>query len=64
MARRRRSGWGKAKKEEIANREIVEGIIDFLEIEQWRKYPVGLLPVRDPEDGSSWAGPWPWTPSC
>jgi branched-chain amino acid transport system ATP-binding protein len=45
------SGWlagsvwlGKAKREEMANREIVEGIIDFLEIEQWRKYPVGLLP--------------------
>lgn len=48
---RMKSGWlagsfwvGRAKKEEIANREIVEGIIDFLEIEQWRKYPVGLLP--------------------
>ncbi len=45
------SGWlagalwlGKAKKEEIENREVVELIIDFLEIEQWRKYPVGLLP--------------------
>jgi branched-chain amino acid transport system ATP-binding protein len=36
--------WGKAKKEEMTNREVVEGIIDFLEIEQWRKYPVGLLP--------------------
>lgn len=36
--------WGKAKKEEVANREIVEEIIDFLEIEQWRKSPVGLLP--------------------
>ena len=36
--------WGKAKREEMENREIVEGIIDFLEIEQWRKYPVGLLP--------------------
>jgi len=36
--------WGRAKKEEMENREIVEGIIDFLEIEQWRKYPVGLLP--------------------
>jgi len=35
---------GKAKHEEIENREIVEDIIDFLEIEQWRKYPVGLLP--------------------
>jgi len=48
---RMKSGWlagsfwlGKAKNEEIANREIVESIIDFLEIEQWRKYPVGLLP--------------------
>ena len=36
--------WGKAKKEEVENRGIVEDIIDFLEIEQWRKYPVGLLP--------------------
>lgn len=48
---RMKSGWlagsfwvGKAKKEELENREIVEAIIDFLEIEQWRKYPVGLLP--------------------
>ncbi len=36
--------FGKAKREEIENRGIVEDIIDFLEIEQWRKYPVGLLP--------------------
>ncbi|MDJ0924828.1 MAG: ABC transporter ATP-binding protein [Acidimicrobiia bacterium] len=35
---------GKAKREEMANREKVEEIIDLLEIEQWRKYPVGLLP--------------------
>ncbi len=48
---RMKSGWlagalwiGKAKKEEMVNREMVERIIDFLEIEQWRKYPVGLLP--------------------
>jgi branched-chain amino acid transport system ATP-binding protein len=39
------SVWlGKAKREEIGNRAVVESIIDFLEIEQWRKYPVGLLP--------------------
>jgi branched-chain amino acid transport system ATP-binding protein len=36
--------WGKAKREEIANREFVESIIDLLEIEAWRSYPVGLLP--------------------
>jgi branched-chain amino acid transport system ATP-binding protein len=36
--------WGKAKKEEMENRRKVEDIIDFLEIEQWRKYPVALLP--------------------
>ncbi len=48
---RMETGWlagslwfGKAKSEEIENRAIVEDIIDFLEIEQWRKYPVGLLP--------------------
>ena len=35
---------GPAKTEELANRAKVEEIIDFLEIEQWRKYPVGLLP--------------------
>jgi branched-chain amino acid transport system ATP-binding protein len=27
----------------MAHRAKVEDIIDFLEIEQWRKYPVGLL---------------------
>jgi branched-chain amino acid transport system ATP-binding protein len=36
--------WGKAKKAEVENRFKVEDIIDFLEIEQWRKYPVGMLP--------------------
>jgi branched-chain amino acid transport system ATP-binding protein len=48
---RMKRGWlagavwiGPAKKEEMENREKVEDIIDFLEIEQWRKYPVGLLP--------------------
>ena len=36
--------FGKAKQEELANRAVVEDIIDLLEIESWRKYPVGLLP--------------------
>lgn len=36
--------FGKAKKEELENRRKVEDIIDFLEIEQWRKHPVALLP--------------------
>lgn len=36
--------YGKAKREEMANREKVEEIIDLLEIEAWRSYPVGLLP--------------------
>jgi len=36
--------FGAAKKEEMANRRRVEDIIDFLEIEQWRKHPVALLP--------------------
>ena len=48
---RMEAGWlagsfwiGKAKQEELENRGIVEDIVDFLEIEQWRKHPVGLLP--------------------
>jgi branched-chain amino acid transport system ATP-binding protein len=36
--------WGPSQKEEIQNREVVENIIDFLEIQQIRKTPVGKLP--------------------
>lgn len=35
---------GPALKEEIAHREHVERIVDFLEIQAWRKTPVGRLP--------------------
>jgi len=35
--------WGTAKKEELAHRQKVEEIIDFLEIEHIRKTPVGRL---------------------
>lgn len=35
---------GSAEREENANREFVERIIDFLEIQAWRKTPVGRLP--------------------
>jgi len=36
--------WGKAEREEVANREKAEEIIDFLEIQSIRKTPVGRLP--------------------
>jgi branched-chain amino acid transport system ATP-binding protein len=36
--------WGPALREEIAHREYVERIIDFLEIQHVRKVPVGQLP--------------------
>jgi branched-chain amino acid transport system ATP-binding protein len=36
--------WGPTQKEEIRNREKVERIIDFLEIQSVRKTPVGRLP--------------------
>lgn len=38
--------WGPlgAKREEIEHRRRVEDIIDFLEIEEWRRHPVALLP--------------------
>jgi branched-chain amino acid transport system ATP-binding protein len=35
---------GKAKRIELENRRIVEDLIDFLEIEAFRKFPVGMLP--------------------
>jgi branched-chain amino acid transport system ATP-binding protein len=35
---------GRARREELSNRAAVEEIIDFLELEQWRRMPVGLLP--------------------
>lgn len=35
--------WGPAEREEIAHREFVENIIDFLEIQAYRKTPVGRL---------------------
>ncbi|MFN9806816.1 MAG: ABC transporter ATP-binding protein [Betaproteobacteria bacterium] len=35
---------GPAEKEELAHREFVEKIIDFLEIQPYRKTPVGRLP--------------------
>jgi branched-chain amino acid transport system ATP-binding protein len=36
--------FGRARRQEIENRAKVEDIVDFLELEQWRKHPVGLLP--------------------
>ncbi|MFV0358208.1 ABC transporter ATP-binding protein [Tropicimonas sp.] len=36
--------WGKAEREEVRNREQVEKIIDFLEIQAIRRTPVGRLP--------------------
>jgi len=36
--------WGPALREELAHREAVERIIDFLEIQAIRKTPVGRLP--------------------
>ena len=35
---------GPARREEFEHRRKVEDIIDFLEIERWRKHPVALLP--------------------
>lgn len=37
-------GFSAAEREEIAQREVVERIIDFLEIQPYRKTPVGKMP--------------------
>jgi branched-chain amino acid transport system ATP-binding protein len=36
--------WGRAQREEVRHREVVEHIIDFLEMEGIRRTPVGALP--------------------
>ncbi|MEO1677552.1 MAG: ABC transporter ATP-binding protein [Pseudomonadota bacterium] len=36
--------WGRAEREEVENRQKVEEVIDFLEIQNIRKTPVGRLP--------------------
>ncbi len=48
---RMQRGWwngmfyvGPTRRDEMAARAVVEDIVDFLEIEEWRKYPVALLP--------------------
>ncbi|MGB9372524.1 MAG: ABC transporter ATP-binding protein [Jiangellales bacterium] len=35
---------GKAKRAEVATRSVVEELVDFLEIEAYRAFPVGMLP--------------------
>ncbi len=38
-------GWlGRARRSELADRAAVEEIVDFLELESYRRFPVGLLP--------------------
>ena len=36
--------FGRSHREEVQNRRVVEEIIDFLELERWRKSVVGMLP--------------------
>ena len=36
--------WGPARRQELEHRAFVERIIDFLEIQPWRKTPVGKMP--------------------
>ncbi|HZC99851.1 MAG TPA: ABC transporter ATP-binding protein [Actinomycetes bacterium] len=35
---------GRARREEVRHRRVIEDIVDFLEIEPYRKLPVGVLP--------------------
>ena len=44
---------GKAEREEVENREAVEKVIDFLEIQAIRKTPVGRLPYGLNTNGGS-----------
>jgi branched-chain amino acid transport system ATP-binding protein len=54
---------GYARAEELRHREYVEQIIDFLEIQAYRKTPVGVCPTAC-RKGSTSAGRSRWSPSC
>ena len=53
---------GRARREEVRHRRVVEDIVDFLEIERYRKQPVGILPYGI-EAGRARPGPG-HGPSC
>jgi branched-chain amino acid transport system ATP-binding protein len=44
--------YGKALREELESRRLAEEIIDFLEIERYRKIPVGALPFGVQKGGT------------
>jgi ABC-type multidrug transport system fused ATPase/permease subunit len=54
---------GPAEKEEIMHREAVEKIIDFLEIQAYRKTPSASCPTAC-KSASTWAARWPWSRRC
>ena len=47
--------FGPALREEVAHRQFVEEVIEFLEIEALRKRPVGSLPMGC-KSASNWGG--------
>ena len=55
--------WGAAEREETAHRIVVERIIDFLEIQPYRKTPVGRCPTAC-RSGSTSAARWRWSRRC
>ena len=54
---------GPAEREEIAHREKVERIIDFLEIQPSARRPWASCPTAC-RSASTWAAPWPWSRRC
>ncbi|MFC7099874.1 ATP-binding cassette domain-containing protein [Nonomuraea rubra] len=55
--------YGRARRAELAARARIEDIIDFLELEAWRRHPCGCCRTGS-RSGWSWAGRWPWSPGC
>ena len=54
---------GPAEKEEFMHREAVEKIIDFLEIQAYRKRPSASY-LMGCKNASIWGEPWPWSRRC
>jgi branched-chain amino acid transport system ATP-binding protein len=54
---------GRPSAKKSMHREFVEHIIDFLEIQAYRKTPVGQLPYGC-KSASIWAERWRWSRRC
>ena len=64
VARGPASGWAGPSARRSVTARVVEEIVEFLEIERYRKQPGRRSCPTASRSGSSSAGRWPWSRSC